>query len=843
MRFAAEYASKRAPALDIARDMAESAFPRKSPATGNYGREAWGADAADLYAGQGRIAALGLRTDDPPHWLKKRHLIDRPFLSLNAPFWYVTTTAGTGKTHIALKGLVEFILRWDAKRLPRIIWMTERHDLLNEVRTKHIAAIDDCLSNQALPKPQRKRLEAMRAAIFHVRDAANPGACGDADNAKRHKEFANTPVRRRKVICGNCALKDSCQTYAVNGIADDASGVFLVSASNLNRDGGKYDLFGTDLAVIDEDAAQLLSCELDAQSLNGTGPETLVASIAADTKFDFKQTKRDAELPLGDAMAAIAAKQGTLARRDGLTAWSRALDRQIDDLNEEVEAHLGDYGNSGAQSRASALVQELHQSQKQQRLAETLLIAYDSRWIHAPVMVRVEIVSGVRKASVIVQTDREGLRRSWSTPLIMLNATPQLTDTLKAAVAMPVKGFTRRPIFEINAQVERGAGTTHIAVTTDFIGQKKLAGDGDGTAKQTNIHSLERFCALMAALHGNGGAIMQKSGEGLAAQINAIGVVDDVQRALGRRAGYQRLHWNAQRGTDSLGKAGWLVCVGQPQPTAESCTLAARARGLRYDSEPGGGQFELVPVPIECADGSFTAAYTYRHPDFYAAHEHERVVADECVQGVHRLRPVRREPADPAVLVTIGTEFGTCGVPVDKFARLTDVRGVRDIDVVAATGVVPMTPAAMVRSRFGAFFGAGPNGGPLETMRAATNIEKNGLLPSAQQIVDAVYILELTFGTWRTGAAKPSFPTWGVFEGRPSVVVDVSSSEATKETPMELVKKEREIETPVSSMGVYSKVDDTPVSSAGVCDAAKPASRLASLNLARSIRHGLLFAA
>jgi hypothetical protein len=200
---------------------------------------------------------------------------------------------------------------------------------------------------------------------------------------------------------------------------------------------------------------------------------------------------------------------------------------------------------------------------------------------------------------------------------------------------------------------------------------------------------------------------------------------------------------------------------------------------LPYAGPTSSGKYELQAVPVECADGAFTTAYSWRHKDQSAEAERSRIVTDEVTQAVHRGRAVRRGAGDPHLLVTIGTEYGACGVPVDKFLRLVDVYGIHDIDIVAALGVVPATPAALVRSIFGSLWCGTPDIS-MALKAAAAGIEKNGVIPDLQSLVNSAYALEHMFGSWRSGQPLLPAPTWGVFEARPAPAKPHTSAYSNK---------------------------------------------------------------
>ena len=356
-----------------------------------------------------------------------------------------------------------------------------------------------------------------------------------------------------------------------------------------------------------------------------------------------------------------------------------------------------------------------------------------------------------------------------STPVLALNGTPRVSETIKSMGAWAKE----RPTQVVGDQVRPGSSVTHVAICTDYIAKSKFGDTGQQAKSKTSFaYAIERLNTLLLIIAGSSLVISQMAGK---ESMAAIGLADRAaswMMALGHSVDDEavgRLHFGNQRGRDEFRNVGALLAVGQNLPSVGACELSAATRALPYAEATSSGKYELVPVPVECSDGAFATAYSWRHTDPAAEAERSRIVTDEVAQAVHRGRAVRRGADSPHLLVTVGTEYGTCGVPVDKILRLVDVYGIRDIDLVAALGVVPITPAALVRSTFGRLWCSTP-GISSALKAAAAGIEKNGVIPELQSLVNSAYALDHVFGSWRPGQTWLPTPTWGLFEARPEPI-------------------------------------------------------------------------
>lgn len=496
-----------------------------SKKTHTFAAQYWAADEADFL----------VSTIDPVE--KQRFKVREAVVSvqdtLAAPLWHVASTPGVGKSHHARLMIAEFLLRSSVKTRPRILFLSERHDLLAAQAKELRQTIQDVLGGKHFRRFRQlsgrsiENLEWALKSITHVVSSAAPGACADEYRAERHKEYAGTPVSRTRTICDDCKLQDSCGSFLATQLGPNVPGIYFVSAARLALALGKYDPHYADFVILDEDPTGLTSTTLASADLTSTPTEQISLPAAKAIHPEVFEDRKCTDLPLKGLTVSTAQQ------------WFESCENTVSELTAKIEGALLRKEIAAADDK----LPELRHAMRLRGIALACFGAMASGVSHAPLM-----LTATRKDwTLTASLPREDIRRTWATPTVCLNGTSRVEDLMRHTAH-------RRPTVYIGAHVKPGDGVTHIAVSTDCMGGSKLIGrsGGDKPAPQSNIGTFERLGALLVAMHGDGLTVMHKAGRELSEDAGLLRSIAALRTKLVSPSTHDRLHFGAQRGNDSF---------------------------------------------------------------------------------------------------------------------------------------------------------------------------------------------------------------------------------------------------------------------------------------------------
>lgn len=284
---------------------------------------------------------------------------------------------------------------------------------------------------------------------------------------------------------------------------------------------------------------------------------------------------------------------------------------------------------------------------------------------------------------------RKPMHATWlRLPMLLLDATAQ--RELVEAVLGPVDAV------EVRAELPRSVEVVQVrdqAMPRHFFHRRDLeGGEHLDTWRRRNREALADLLEVegKAAQRDGGRAacILQKDPRELLQE-------EAAERLDG--AGVELAHFGAVRGLDRWRDVRTLVVVGRTLPTPADVELTA---GVLFGRvvEPVGQRYPVELVRLEGRAGGLPEPVEVpRHPDRGAEAVRAAICEGELVQAVGRARAVRRGADSPLLLLLVGNT-PVPGLPPDRLARWDELAPGR-LDLVGARwGVVPLSPAALVKA-------------------------------------------------------------------------------------------------------------------------------------------------
>jgi hypothetical protein len=284
---------------------------------------------------------------------------------------------------------------------------------------------------------------------------------------------------------------------------------------------------------------------------------------------------------------------------------------------------------------------------------------------------------------------RKPMHSTWlQLPMLLLDATAQ--RELVEAVLGPVD------VVEVRAELPRSVEVVQVrdqAMPRHFFHRRDLEGGGHlDTWRSRNREALADLLEVEGkAAQRDGGrvaCILQKDPRELLQEKAA-------ERLAG--AGVELAHFGAVRGLDRWRDVRTLVVVGRTLPTPADVELTA---GVLFGRvvEPVGQRYPVELVRLEGRAGGLPEPVEVpRHPDRGAEAVRAAICEGELVQAVGRARAVRRGADSPLLLLLVGNT-PIPALPPDRLARWDELVPGRFDLVEARWGVVPLSPAALVRA-------------------------------------------------------------------------------------------------------------------------------------------------
>jgi hypothetical protein len=284
---------------------------------------------------------------------------------------------------------------------------------------------------------------------------------------------------------------------------------------------------------------------------------------------------------------------------------------------------------------------------------------------------------------------RKPLHATWARlPMLMLDATAQ--RELVEAVLGPVESV------EVRAELPRSVEVVQVcdqAMPRNFFHRREQeGGERLDTWRKRNREALADLLEVegKAAKEAGGRAacILQKDPKELLLK-------EATERLEG--AGVDLAHFGAVRGLDRWRDVRTLVVVGRTLPAPADVELTA---GVLFGRvvEPVGERYPVELVRLEGRAGGFPEAVEVPcHPDRGAEAVRAAACEGELVQAVGRARAVRRGADAPLRLLVIGN-LPIPGLPPDRLVRWSSLVPGRFDLVGARWGVIPLSPAALVKA-------------------------------------------------------------------------------------------------------------------------------------------------
>jgi hypothetical protein len=284
---------------------------------------------------------------------------------------------------------------------------------------------------------------------------------------------------------------------------------------------------------------------------------------------------------------------------------------------------------------------------------------------------------------------RKPLHKTWAQmPMLLLDATAQ--RELVEAVLGPVEAV------EVRAELPRSVEVVQVcdqAMPRHFFHRREReGGERLDTWRKRNREALADLLEVegKAAKEAGGRAacILQKDPELLLRE-------EATERLEG--AGVELGHFGAVRGLDRWRDVRTLVVVGRTLPAPADVELVA---GVLFGRvvEPVGERYPVELVRLEGRAGGFPEAVEVPcHPDRGAEAVRSAVCEGELVQAVGRARAVRRGGDAPLRLLVVGN-LPIPGLPPDRLVRWSSLVPGRFDLVGARWGVIPLSPAALVKA-------------------------------------------------------------------------------------------------------------------------------------------------